>query len=42
MAALFAWLIICGKRDFADVPVLLRDQVRNILIDSELAELVDM
>ena len=40
MAMLFAQAIMNGKKTFADVPRLLKDQVREILIDSGLPELV--
>ena len=40
MAMLFAQAIMNGKKTFADVPRLLKEQVREILIDSGLPELV--
>ena len=41
MAMLFAQAIMNGKKTFADVPRLLKEQVKEILIDSGLPELVD-
>lgn len=41
MAMLYAQAIINGKKTFADVPRLLKQQVKEILIDSGLPELVD-
>lgn len=40
MAMLYAQAIINGKKTFADVPRLLKEQVKEILIDSGLPELV--
>lgn len=40
VAVVYVTLIINGKRDFEDVPVRLRDQVRNLLIELELSELI--
>lgn len=40
MAMLYAQAIINGKKTFADVPRLLKQQVKEILIDSGLSELV--
>lgn len=40
MAMLWAQKIMLGKKTFADVPRLLKDQVREILIESGLEELV--
>lgn len=39
MAMLWAQKIILGKKTFADVPRLLKEQVRDILIESGLEEL---
>lgn len=39
MAMLWAQKIILGKKNFADVPRLLKEQVREILIESGLEEL---
>lgn len=40
MAMLWAQKIILGKKTFADVPRLLKDQVREILIESGMEELI--
>ena len=40
MAIIYAQLIIKGKRTFESVPALVRPQVKEILIDMELPELV--
>jgi len=39
MAMLWAQKIMLGKKTFADVPRLLKDQVREILIESGMEEL---
>lgn len=39
MAMLWAQKIMLGKKTFADVPRLLKEQVREILIESGLEEL---
>ena len=39
MAVIYATLIIKGKKTFADVPDVLKDQVREILTDLEVPEL---
>jgi hypothetical protein len=39
MAMLWAQQIMHGKKTFADVPRLLKDKVREILIDSDMPEL---
>ena len=41
MAMLWAQQIMLGKKTFAQVPRLLKDKVREILIDSGMEELVD-
>ena len=41
LAMLFVQRVILGKNTFAEVPVKLKDQVREILIDSGLPELCD-
>lgn len=41
MAVIYATLIIKGKKVFSDVPVRLKDQVRQILIDLEVPELAE-
>ena len=40
MAMFFAQRVILGKTEFKDVPAKLKDQVREILIDSGLEELI--
>ena len=40
MAMLWAQQIILGKKTYAQVPRLLKEQVKEILIDSGLEELV--
>ena len=39
MAVVYATLIIKGKKAIGDVPAVIRDQVKEILIDMELPEL---
>ena len=39
MAVVYATLIVKGKKDFADVPERIQDQVKEVLIDLDLAEL---
>ena len=41
MAMLWAQQIMYGKKTFAQVPRLLKDQVREILIDSGMENLVE-
>ncbi len=41
MAIIYVQLIIKGKRTFASVPDKLKAQVREILIDLELSELIE-
>lgn len=40
MAVIYATLIVKGKRTFASVPSILKEAVRQILIDLELEELL--
>ena len=40
MAMLWAQQIMLGKKTFAQVPKLLKEQVREILIDSGMEELI--
>jgi uncharacterized protein YneF (UPF0154 family) len=40
MAMLWAQKIMLGKKTFAEVPRLLKDQVREILIESGMEELI--
>ena len=39
MAVVYATLIVKGKKDFADVPERIQDQVKEVLINLDLAEL---
>lgn len=39
MAVIYATLIIKGKKTFAEVPDLIKEQVRQVLIDLECEEL---
>lgn len=41
MAVIYVALIIKGKRTFAQVPDRLKEQVRQLLIDLELEELIE-
>lgn len=41
MAVIYVALIIKGKRTFSSVPATIKEQVRQILIDLELEELID-
>lgn len=40
MAVIYATLIVKGKRTYASVPAVLKDEVKAILIELELPELV--
>lgn len=39
MAIVYALLIIKGKKTLADVPVKIREQVKEVLVDMEVPEL---
>ena len=39
MAVIYATLIVKGKKKFVDVPEIIKEQVRQILIDLEVPEL---
>lgn len=39
MAVVYATLIINGKKTFAEVPQVLKEKVRQVLIDLDLEEL---
>ena len=39
MAVVYATLIVKGKKTFADVPAKLKDEVKQILIDLDCADL---
>ena len=41
MAMLWAQQIMLGKKEFKDVPRLLKEQVKGILIDSGMGELAE-
>lgn len=41
MAVIYVALIIKGKRTFSSVPETIKEQVRQLLIDLELEELID-
>lgn len=41
MAVVYATLIIKGKKTIHDVPVTIREQVKQILIDLDLPELAE-
>lgn len=41
MAVIYATLIIKGKKTFAEVPAVLKDRVKEILIDLEVPELAE-
>jgi len=40
MAIIYATLIIKGKKNYADVPARIKEQVKQVLIDLECEELV--
>lgn len=41
MAAIYATLIIKGKKTFADVPEKIKDKVKEVLIDLDCPELAE-
>lgn len=41
MVVIYATLIVKGKKTINDVPVVIREQVKQILIDLELPELAE-
>lgn len=41
MAVIYATLIIKGKKTIADVPVKIKNQVKQVLIDLEVPELAN-
>ena len=41
MAVVYAILIVKGKKTFADVPALIKEQVKQVLIDIDCPELAD-
>jgi hypothetical protein len=40
MAVVYATLIVKGKKNYADVPARLKEQVKEILIDLDCSDLV--
>ena len=40
MAVIYATLIVKGKKNFSDVPARIKEQVKAVLIDLDLSELV--
>lgn len=42
MAVIYATLIIKGKKTINDVPAILKEQVKQILIDLEVPELAEV
>lgn len=42
MAVVYATLIVKGKKDFSDVPERIQDQVKEVLIDLDLADLAEL
>lgn len=41
MAVVYATLIVKGKKTIGDVPPMVKDQVKQVLIDMDLPELAD-
>ena len=41
MAVIYATLIVKGKKTIAEVPAVIKEQVKQILIDLEVPELVE-
>lgn len=41
MAIVYALLIVKGKKDYADVPSKLKEQVKEVLTDMEVPELAE-
>ncbi len=41
MAVIYATLIVKGKKTFAQVPVKIQEQVREVLIDLECEDLIN-
>lgn len=40
MAVIYATLIIKGKKNFADVPAKIKEQVKEVLINLDCADLI--
>lgn len=41
MAVIYATLIVKGKKTFAQVPAVIKEQIKQILIDLEVPELAE-
>lgn len=41
MAIIYATLIIKGKKNFADIPARIQDQVKEVLIDLDCGDLAE-
>lgn len=41
MAVVYATLIIKGKKDFADIPARIKEQVKTVLIDLDCGDLAE-
>lgn len=41
MAVIYATLIVKGKKTYAEVPAVIKEQVKQILIDLEVPELAE-
>lgn len=41
MAVVYATLVIKGKKDFADVPARIKEQVKTVLIDLDCGDLAE-
>ena len=41
MAIVYALLIVKGKKDYADVPAKLKEQVKEVLTDMEVPDLAE-
>lgn len=41
MAVIYATLIVKGKKTFAEVPEVIKDKVKEILVDLEVPELAE-
>lgn len=39
MAVVYATLIVAGKKQFKEIPALIKDKVKQVLIDLDLEEL---
>lgn len=42
MAVIYATLIVKGKKSFAEVPELIKAQVRDVLVDLDCPELAEL